>query len=275
MKFKSITDLTPLIDVFLILVFVLLIGNNQKLQETAMRANQLNDRIDSLQQIALVQKELNEAFQQDLSASEDSIIKYRQALEIQQQTLQNTIVSISGKLSELFNETTLDLQQKVLDNRLSMEDYDTFTQKLEDLKLTEQEGLIEKIYILSELQSIATTITIYLDSGNVISIADELQPIALNKFDENTGDFDMDAQEQFSQKLSNALESYYDNLRRSEQKPGELVLITFGYSEQAMRGAISITEDITKSFYQNLILRENRSKKVFYAPLGFYPKSQS
>ena len=85
----------------------------------------------------------------------------------------------------------------------------------------------------------------------------------------------MNAQEEFTQKLGNALENYYDNLRRSEQKPGELILITFGYSEQAMRGAISITEEVTKSFYQNLILRENRSKKVFYAPLGFYPKSQS
>lgn len=274
MKFKSITDLTPLIDVFLILVFVLLIGSNQKQQETVIEANRLNNSIDSLQQIAKVQQALNEAFQQDLSASEDSIIKYRQALEIQQQTLQNTIVSISGKLSELFNETTLDLQQKVLANKLSMEDYDTFTQKLEDLKLTEQEGLIEKIYILSELQSVATTITIYLDSGNVISIAHEVQPLALNQFDDNTGDFDIEAKEQFAQKLSSTLENYYDNLRRSEQKPGELVLITFGYSEQAMRGAISITTDVTKTFYQNLMLRENGSKKIFYAPLGFYPKSQ-
>ncbi len=274
MKFKSITDLTPLIDVFLILVFVLLIGSNQKQQETVIEANRLNNSIDSLQQIAKMQQALNEAFQQDLSASEDSIIKYRQALEIQQQTLQNTIVSISGKLSELFNETTLDLQQKVLANKLSMEDYDTFTQKLEDLKLTEQEGLIEKIYILSELQSVATTITVYLDSGNVISIAHEVQPLALNQFDDNTGDFDIEAKEQFAQKLSSTLENYYDNLRRSEQKPGELVLITFGYSEQAMRGAISITTDVTKTFYQNQMLRENGSKKIFYAPLGFYPKSQ-
>ncbi len=274
MKFRSITDLTPLIDVFLILVFVLLIGNRQELQSTVLEVTQLQNSVDSLQNVNDLQKSLNEAFQQDLSASEDSIIKYRRALEVQQNTLQSTIVAISGKLSKLFGATTLDLQEKVLNNQLSLEDYDQFVTRLESLELTEQEGLIEKIYILSELQSIATTINVYLDSGNVVRIAGEPTNIALNRFNTETGDFEEQAQLEFKKALDSALENFYDDLRRSEEKPGDLILITFGYSEKAMRGAIKIAENQTKNFYKDLMLREAGSKKIFYAPLGFYPTSQ-
>lgn len=273
MRFKSITDLTPLIDVFLILVFVLLIGNRQELEDTTRQINQLQTSVDSLQAINSLQQSLNQAFQQDLSASEDSIIKYRQALEVQQNTLQNTIVSISSKVSNLFGATTINLQDKVLNNQLSLEDYDHFVEKLESLELTEQEGLIEKIYILSELQSIATTVNVYLDSGNVVTIANETTTIALNQFNEETGDFEENAKEVFKTELTQQLDTFYEDLRRSETKPGELILITFGYSEQAMRGAIKIAENETKNFYKDLILREAGSKKIFFASLGFYPTS--
>ena len=273
MKIRSITDLTPLIDVFLILVFVLLIGAQEGKKITEAQISDLQQKIDSLQQISDLQLELNQAFKDDLSASEDSILKYRQELKIQQNTLQSTIVSISEKLSQLFNETDLTLQQKVFDNELSAEDYNTFTEKLENLQLTQQEGLIEKIYILSELESIATVISVYLDSGNVIRIDGSMQPIQLNEFDSETGDFTEEARNNFSENLQNTLLGHYESLRRGNQKPGEIVLITFGYSEQAMRGAIRITEKVSKNFYNELIVREAGGKKVFFAPLGFYPLS--
>ncbi|UZR95447.1 hypothetical protein [Chondrinema litorale] len=273
MKIRSITDLTPLIDVFLILVFVLLIGAQEGKKITEAQISDLQQKIDSLQQISDLQLELNQAFKDDLSASEDSILKYRQELKIQQNTLQSTIVSISEKLSQLFNETDLTLQQKVFDNELSAEDYKTFTEKLENLQLTQQEGLIEKIYVLSELESIASVISVYLDSGNVIRIDGITRPIQLNEFDSETGDFSDVARNDFSENLQTTLLDHYENLRRSNQKPGEIVLITFGYSEQAMRGAIRITEKVSRNFYNELIVREAGGKKVFFAPLGFYPLS--
>ncbi|MDW7693994.1 hypothetical protein R9C00_04490 [Flammeovirgaceae bacterium SG7u.111] len=261
MKIRSVLELTPLLDIFLLLLFAFIVNKKQTGSKELAIAQQT---ADSLQQVIA-------EFSTDLDSSQQRALNYEKQLKEQRELLASSLKTVSEKLGEFLGTKTEEVRKKAEENLLSMDDYDQFAQNIESLELSDPNNLIQKVYMLKELQAITSIVSIYLGDNNEIFIDGAPTSISLQDLDEQTGSFPTEAVEGFKYQLKARLEETYLDRKTSEMKLGDVVLFTFGHSDQSMRGAISAGKAAVHDFYRDIELRENNARKVFYADLGFYP----
>ncbi len=274
MKLKSIVELTPLLDVFLILIFAFMINARQTASEQQLRV-ELTEHDNSLLRMELEAKAQQiEQYQQNLDSSQIRALRYEQELSAQKILLDETLGQIEEKMRLFFTESKSSLQARTQSGEVAQLDYDNFAQRLEQMELTPSASFIEQVYILGELNAYSTTISVYLDDSNRVWIDRQPTQIALTTFDEATGTFAPSLVEAFSNELHTALLAFYEGRKKGESKLGEVVLFTFGHGSAAMRGVIQATGSTTERVYRHVQHNEGSFRKVFYSNLGFYPFEQ-
>lgn len=271
MKLRSIVELTPLLDVFLIIIFAFMINNRETVNEKQLEL-ELIEHENELLTIAIKDKEEElKQYQQNLDSSQIRIVQYEQELKDQKELLNNTLAEVDKKMMLFFEEEKLEIEQQNEEGILTDLDYTNFFEKLEKTELKPSESFVEQLYILGELNAYATTISIYLDDSNQIWIDRALTDISLNEFNTETGELSEEFVTVFKENLSTRLENYYDQRKKGDNKIGEVVLFTFGHSSASMRGVISESRQIVENFYKEVVQTEGNFRKVFYSNFGFYP----
>ncbi|MBX2843403.1 MAG: hypothetical protein KTR26_16650 [Flammeovirgaceae bacterium] len=271
MKLKNFLELTPLIDVFLILLFVFMI--NQKEQEQAFEQEkiQLSGDLKASYEKLADQKLKSSTFESSLSESDKKIKMYEQELLAQKELLEKSTEEISRKLMDLFGQTSYSLEKKVLDRELTPDFYYQYLEQLQKTDLIDSTKIIQQIMVLGELKAYATIINIYVDNDNQVLLNGKALPISLGEFDENTGDFDLEMKESFIKGLIIELENHYEKQKKSKEKLGEIVMITFGHAEKTLTGVIRITESVLRKYFAETRQIEGNSKKIFYSNMGYFP----
>ncbi|MEN7548036.1 hypothetical protein AAG747_08950 [Rapidithrix thailandica] len=271
MKLKSLLELTPLVDVFLILLFAFMINSRQtteaqqaSLLEAKQQEATLIERVRNLEEQLL-------QYQSHLDASHEQVLEYQWRLEEQGRVLDETLIDLSGRLSGFFGRLDSVLQQEVLQGQLSQDDFDRFRNRVGALGLDQTENMIRKIYLLSELEAYASFINIYLDSSNQVILNDQVTGVSLSSYDTELDDFEPQAKKLYLDNLEKLLWEQYQTLLKGNQKLGDVVMITFGHSATAMTGVVSLTDQVLNNFYLKLKTAEGNARKVFYSSLGFYP----
>ncbi len=271
MKLKSIIELTPLLDVFLILIFAFMINTKESANEQQL-ALEMAQHENSMLNIQLQeQTQQLQQYRQNLDSSQIRVLRYEQELAEQKELLTHTLSQVERKLSLFFEQQEQKLQAQSNDGSLTENDYQNFADHLEKMELNPSASFIEQVYILGELNAYASTITVYLDDSNQVWINRTPTELSLNSFDEKLGQFDPESVAAFSQQLQMLLKEHYNQRKKGENKLGEVVLLTFGHSNTSMRGVIRLVGNLTESFYQEMQQTEGSFRKIFYSNLGFYP----
>ena len=271
MRLRSIVELTPLLDVFLIIIFAFMINNKETVNEKQLEL-ELQQHENELLTLALEKKEEElKQYKQNLDSSQIRVVQYEHELKEQKELLNQTISQVDKKMSLFFEEEKLELTQQNEEGTLTEIDYQNFLEKLEKIELQPSASFVEQVYILGELNAYASTISIYLSDSNEVWIDRKPTGISLTQFDEEIGDFSPELVTAFEEELKNTLKEFYTNSKKGDNKLGEVVLFTFGHSSAAMRGVINACSNTTEKFYQEVQQTEGSFRKVFYSNLGFYP----
>lgn len=273
MKLKSVVELTPLLDVFLILIFAFMIKANQDIQISKEDLKKMREQLSLTQDSLVSKQQLIASYQENLDSSQVRVLRLESALSEQKIQLNEGIKALSEKLEKFFGTMEIELEAMVEDGELNESDFDYFKNQIAAFQPENHLGIIQKIYTLTELEAYATVFDVYLDSSNEISLYGEPTGVALYGYDESEDRFPPERVEAFVNGLENVLDEAYRDKLRSTEKVGDIVLITFGYSNDAMRGGIKLSDRVINDYYKALEDRES-GRKVFYAPLGFYPTPQ-
>ena len=273
MKLRSIIELTPLLDIFLILIFAFMIKAQSDIKvqkaDVDMLQQEITEQRDSL---ASARSQIS-AFRENLDSSEIRTLQLEAQLIDREVQLKDGIHALSEKLSEFFGSTELELGDMVEDGELSDEDFQYFRKQISQFTPSQNPDIIRKVYTLTELEAYTSVFDVYLNEENEVELLGESTGIVLRDYDEEEDRFPASAIEQFGLSLSEKLEDAYRQKERSKERLGDVVMITFGYSNSAMRGAIKLTDRTIDDFYKELDVREKPGRKVFYAVLGYYPKA--
>lgn len=273
MNLRSVIELTPLLDVFLIIIFGFMINHKGTSDEKQLEVEMKEHEISLLKlKVEEKQEEISQ-YRKNLDSSQIRIARYEQELESQKVLLYQTLERVEKKMSLFFREAKSKQKKEKLEGKLAAADYQNFAERLEKMITTPSENFIEQLYVLEELNAYATTISIYLDTANQIWIDHKPSGAMLKNsdFDEKTGDFAPEKIEIFKKNLTEKLKNLYNDRKKGTDKMGEIVLLTFGHSNKAMRGVISISKKLTENFYKETLRTEGQFRKILYADLGFYP----
>ncbi|WP_020526537.1 hypothetical protein [Flexithrix dorotheae] len=271
MKLKNLLELTPLIDVFLILLFVFMINQKEGEQAFETEKNQIEGELKASLEKLADQQQKSLAYESSLDESERKIKMYEQELLAQKELLEKSTAEISRKLMDLFGQTSYSLENKVLDGELTPDFYYQYLDQLQNTDIVDSTKIIQQIMVLGELKAYSTIINIYVNNNNQVLINGKTLSISLGEFDENTGDFAPEMKESFETGLKNELENHYEVQKKSREKLGEIVMITFGHAEKTLTGVIKLTDSISRAFYSETRQIEGNSKKIFYSNLGYFP----
>ncbi len=271
MKLRSIVELTPLLDVFLIIIFAFMINNRETVNEKQLDL-ELQKHENTLLSLEIENKDAElKQYKENLDSSQIRVLQYERELKTQKKVLDNTLAQVNEKMSLFFEEEKLELKRQNEEGDLTELDYQNFLERVEKIELQPSASFVEQVYILGELNAYATTISIYLSDSNAIWIDRTPAGISLNKFNEETGTFNPELVSAFNEELYSTLKEFYAQRKKGDNKLGEVVLFTFGHANEAMRGVIQESEKTIERFYQETLQNEGGYRKIFFSNFGFYP----
>lgn len=274
MRPRSLIELTPLLDIVLIFSFVLIIRQHHTALLQGSEQERLRRSVAELEGELARKEELLRHYKADVDSSSLRIMQYEEQLSAQTALMEDALVQMSDRMADFFDQEELRLRSQKAQGKLQKADYQNFQDRLRQFVPDQETELIRKVYTLQELAAYATIIPVYVSSQNEILLDDQPTGIWLRDFDEAKGDFAEGLGQKFEERLYQRLEQDYERRKKSPERVGEVVLLTFGHSRQAMRGVLLAARRQTSRFFQQLRLREANARKVFYADMGFYPMQE-
>ncbi len=271
MKHKSVLELTPLVDIFLILVFGLTIHYEGKQDGYAFSLEVARQEAATAELTIREQETELARYKASLNRSASQVLAYEKQLEEQKALMDQAMLALAGKMGQFLGATALELEAQANNGTLRQEDYRNFLNTIDKLVPDNAQGMLERVYVLAELQAYATVVSVYLNDSSQLLIDKKQTGIRLRGFDEQLGAYPPGEQARFQEQLKTALENHYEAEKRGEQKLGEVVLFTFGHASGAVRTAIRLAQTTVSGVHKETALREGYARKVFYADLGYYP----
>ncbi len=268
MKIKSLIELTPLLDVFLILIFAFLVSYRTRSQseQAAAKAS-----VDSLQQIIKNLETKLEIYSSNLDSAELKSVRLLNQLREQQQMFQEAMISLSEDMADFFADSRLNALAMKEKGELSTEDFEKFLEGIEQIVPENKKEFIRKVYILKELDAFSSVLDVYVNDQNELLIQGKPTGLTLNDFDEKLDDFPKTSRERFEQKTRELLEQAFQNGLRGKEKFGDILLITLGHSGQTLQGVIALTKKCVSEFYRQIQRSEAGNRKILYSEIGYYP----
>ncbi len=268
MKLRSLIELTPLLDVFLILIFAFLAGYKAKTQ-TAEEKNKV--QLDSIESANKYLESKLSTYMSSLDSTRLKAAATLSQLEAQQELFRQTMINLSEDFADFFEDSRINAEELKNKGELSSQDYDKFLESIEELIPENRKEFIRKVFVLKELNSYSTVFDIYIDDQNQLHIQNKPTGIFLNDFDERIDDFPTPSKDRFFQKTTEWLESAYSKGQKGKEKLGDIILISFGHGGQTMQGVIALAKKAAKEFHQKIQNIEKGSRKVLFSELGYYP----
>jgi biopolymer transport protein ExbD len=265
---RSLIELTPLLDVFLILIFAFLVG--YKTQNQKVEKKYLSER-DSLVSSQMVLESKLSSYRGSLDSTQLKASAMLNQLTEQQELFRQTMIRLSEDFADFFQDSRIHADSLKKSGALSNQDYEKYLESIEELIPENRQEFIRKVFVLKELSSYSTVFDIYLDDENQLHIQNSPTSIMLNDFDERLDDFPEASKKRFTQKAVQFLEAAYQKGQKGKEKFGDIILITFGHGGQSMQGVIGLSKKIAKDFYQQIQQEQAGRKKVLFSDLGYYP----